>query len=169
MLFRSTLLGMMGLPVPETCDGRDLTDPIRNKRDDAVDSVPLFLPVMNWRGIYTRRYTYFMDTSGADPSPYRNMFFNQPSGWEWNGLYDRERDPAETCNLIAEASLADIREQLHQRTLEWMKQFGDTGASCKTLEETIYTEADQGALKRRQWSQFSGVLKGRPIDLLGGN
>jgi len=52
-----TLLGMMRLPVPKTCDGTDLSQFISNENDDAVDVVPIFLPSRDYRGVYTRRYT----------------------------------------------------------------------------------------------------------------
>jgi len=53
-----TLLGLMDLPIPNTCQGRNLSDAIVNRKHDVIESVPLFSWFYNWRGIYTRRYTY---------------------------------------------------------------------------------------------------------------
>ena len=48
-----TLLSMLNLNLPETCQGRNLADAIFKAQDDTVDSIPLFLFPWQWRGIYT--------------------------------------------------------------------------------------------------------------------
>jgi len=53
-----TILGLLDLPVPETCVGRNLSNAILKGDDDAVDSAPLFLFGPAWRGVYTREFTY---------------------------------------------------------------------------------------------------------------
>ena len=51
--FMPTLLGMLNLKIPATCQGRNLAEAIFKAEDDAVESVPLFLFPWQWRGIYT--------------------------------------------------------------------------------------------------------------------
>ena len=55
--FMPTLLDLMGLVPPATCQGRNLAAAIRSGDDRAVESVPLFHFAGNWRGVYTRRCT----------------------------------------------------------------------------------------------------------------
>ena len=160
-----TLLGMMNLPVPATCDGTDLSRYMADGRDDAVDSVPLFLSPLDFRGVYTRHYTYFFDTSGGTVSQYRELFFNNLA-FLWNGLYDRQADPHETNNLYSVAQYSEIREQLHRKTLDWMNRFGDQGVPYQTLATKVFTPEDQEARNKRQWDTFTGVLRGRPMELL---
>jgi hypothetical protein len=134
-------------------------------RDDAVDSVPLFLSPLDFRGVYTRHYTYFFDTSGGTVSQYRELFFNNLA-FLWNGLYDRQADPHETNNLYSVAQYSEIREQLHRKTLDWMNRFGDQGVPYQTLATKVFTPEDQEARNKRQWDTFTGVLRGRPMELL---
>jgi len=66
--FMPTLLGMLGLPIPATCQGKNLFTAIRDVHDEAVESLPLFCFPFNWRGVYTRRYTYAYDVPGQTES-----------------------------------------------------------------------------------------------------
>ena len=161
-----TLLGMMRLPVPASCDGRDLHRAIAEGRDDAVESVPLFLSPLDFRGVYTRRHTYTFDTSGGTTSLYREMFFQKPTGIVWNCLYDREADPQEMNNLYASPAHQALRERLHGQTLAWMQRFGDRGAPYEKLIRAVFTPEDREFRRQRNWNAFGGVLRGRPQDLL---
>lgn len=67
-----TILGMMKLPIPETCDGLNLTPFITAQNDNAVDAVPIFLPSRDFRGVYTRRYTYCYDSAIGGKYEYRD-------------------------------------------------------------------------------------------------
>jgi len=164
-----TLLGMMKLPVPKTCDGRDLSHFMVEGQDDATESVPLFLPPLDFRGVYTRRYTYCFDTSGGTVSLYREMFFARPPGITWNCLYDRQTDPGETNNLYASPQHREIREELHRQTLKWMRQCGDSGDPYRAVASTVFTPEDQKARAERKWDVFTGILKGSPLDLFNRN
>ena len=154
------------LPVPSTCDGRELAAAILGERDDAVDSVPLFLAPLDFRGVYTRRHTHTFDTSGGTTSLYREMFFSKPDGISWNCLFDREADPAETNNLHASPAHQALRERLHQQTLAWMQRFGDRGTSYEELIRAVFSPEDQEFRRQRNWNAFGGVLRVRPHDLL---
>ena len=117
--FMPTLLGMMGLKIPETCQGRNLAEAILKAKDDAVESVPLFQFPWNWRGVYTRRYTYAFDLPGSVNIYGQNMRFAC--------LYDHQNDPREMKNLFDAPEQKNVREKLHAQTLAWMGNFGIQG------------------------------------------
>jgi arylsulfatase A-like enzyme len=165
-----TLLGLLGLPVPSTCDGRNLAAEMRRGADNAVDSVPLFLLNLDWRGVYTRRYTYAFDTSspGGD-ALYRDAYFRQPRNLRWNCLYDRERDPWELRNLHDEADGARIKNRLHERTRTWMRKFGDTGLPYDRVLRAAMSPEDLALRKSGEFFQKrNGILRGSPSELLAG-
>lgn len=161
-----TLLRLVGLRPPESCEGKDLSEAMIKRRDNAVASVPLFLFPVDWRGVYTRRYTYAFDTSGGVDSRYRKTLFARP-GIVWNCLYDRQADRWENTNLFGASSHKKVQARLHQLTLSWMARFGDKGLPYRKIQEAIMTPEDfkvtQDTTRVRM---VSGVLKGRPADLI---
>jgi arylsulfatase A-like enzyme len=161
-----TILGLLGLEVPAECEGRNLARAIAEGDDDAVESVPLFLLPLDWRGIYTRRYTYAFDVNTGQPSLYRQMFFNRDGGFAWNVLYDHERDPGEVQNLYYDYESRELRKRLHEQALAWMNRFGDLGATRDALIEACARPGEAEAWRRAQWKQCSGTLAGRPADML---
>jgi arylsulfatase A-like enzyme len=163
-----TLLGMMGLTVPGACHGRNLTDAIVQRRDNAVDSVPLFLLPLDWRGVYTRRHTFAFDTNRGGPNLYREMFFQTPAGVQWNCLYDRQADRWETRNLFDTPSARKLRARLEERTRAWMKQFGDRGLPNEVALEKLLPREDFEHRRARRFNQAEGKLQGKPVDLLRG-
>lgn len=157
-----TLLGLMGLPVPETCQGRDASASVFAGRDDGVDALPLFYLPLNWRGVYTRRHTY-------------STAFHEPEGWNVPGgrqtfdvLYDRAADPREEHNLFGDPAAAGVRQQLHERTLAFMRRFGDTGMEFRDLLQRVVRPEDLppagGLMPTRPGAE--GRLLGRPVDLI---
>lgn len=161
--FMPTLLGMLHLNIPETCQGRNLADAIHTANDDAVESLPLFVFPWKWRGVYTRRYTYAFDLPGSVNIYGQNMRFAC--------LYDHQNDPHEMKNLFDAPEQQNVRETLHAQTLAWMKQFGDTGMDYKELMERVMVEEDirrgiHGAMTSNTSGQ--GRLKGRPEEVLAG-
>jgi len=159
--FMPTLLGMMGLPIPATCQGEDLCAAIRNGHDTAVESLPLFCFPFNWRGIYTQRYTYAFDIPGATES------LTSEVGKKYACLYDHEGDPRELHNLFAAPEHKELREKLHAQTLAWMKKFGDTGLPFTDLIKWVMVAEDIGPSPSRGDGPFGqGRLKGRPVDVL---
>lgn len=157
-----TLLGLLDLRVPRTCQGRDASRAIINGTDDGVDMQPLYFMPTNWRGVYTKRYTYSeslhdSDERGVDD---RELF---------NVLYDRQNDPWETRNLFHDPEAAGIRRQLHEATLGQMARFGDTGMRCREILRRVTgseAESQLGLAVARRERGWEGVLKGRPIDLI---
>jgi arylsulfatase A-like enzyme len=163
-----TLLGMMGLKIPATCQGRNLTSPIRQAHDHAVDSVPLFLLNLDWRGLYTRRYTYSFDTyQPGGEAWYRESYFQQPAPPPWNCLFDRQNDPWEKRNLFDEPTHRKLRDRLHRQTLDWMKKLQDPCLPYDRVFRAATSPEDQ-AIRARKLppANGSGILRGRPADLL---
>lgn len=163
-----TLLGLMGLNVPGTCEGQNLANAIRRGADNTVESVPLFLLNLDWRGVYTRRHTYAFDTSkpGGD-ALYRESFFKHPENVKWNCLYDRERDRWELRNLYGDSGSARVQKRLHEQSLAWMKKFGDAGLPHDTVLRAAMSPEDFALRKAGTFfQQRSGILRGQPAAML---
>ena len=127
-----TLLGLLSLPVPKTCQGRDAsTAVLSGKNDDGTDALPLLFAPLNWRGVYTRRYPY---SEALHPPGEANT----PGGQEtFNCLYDRQSDPLETKNLFHAPEAHEVRELLHTRTHALMERYGDKGIPLAELISRI--------------------------------
>ncbi|MEI6808393.1 MAG: sulfatase [bacterium] len=160
-----TILGLMGLKVPKTCQGRDLAADITAGKDDAAESVPLFHFSGNWRGVYTRRYTYACDVSEKEIGP-DALYVGRK---RYACLYDHDTDPREMTNLFDDPKYKNIREKLHAQTLDWMKDFGDTGLTLRELSTRVMVADDLGDDPARGDGAFGqGRLKGPPLDVLAG-
>lgn len=150
-----TLLGLLGLPVPETCHGRDASEAVVAGRDDGVEAQPLFYLPQNWRGVYTRRYTYSEALGEADD--------DAPASREvFNALYDREHDPLETTNCFHDPAYADAKAALHATTYEFMERFGDPGIPYGELAALVLHEDDR-AVARIPPAQRPRGWEARPI------
>jgi arylsulfatase A-like enzyme len=134
-----TLLGLMGAPIPSTCQGKNLASAIRRGSSDAADSVPFFYFDPGWRGVYTHRYTY----SVAEPGSSKDPAFN------WNTLYDREKDPFEQTNLFDSPSHRSVKDHLHQQTFAWMAKFHDPFPTGAELMKLCFNEKPQTILLQR--------------------
>ena len=150
-----TLLGLLKLPAPRTCQGTDYSDALIKGKDNATESVPLFFWGHNsdWRGVYTHRYTYAFEPAGAT------------KGIEV--LYDRKEDPHELKNLFASDEHQKLRNKLHALTIKWMTKFHDEHIRWEKVKNKIYVDP---AAARARWAPLSvksAALKGRPVDLLG--
>jgi arylsulfatase A-like enzyme len=145
-----TVLGMLGLDAPDTCDGRDLSGAIRNGDDDAVESVPLFYFCPDWRGVLTKRYTYAFERPGSSPDI------------NWNVLYDRRRDPFQQTNRFHDPEYAEVKADLHQLACDWLVQFDDDIVDGQTL----MTEICGLPAGNQCRPGLTGELPGRPIDLI---
>jgi len=154
-----TLLGLMGLESPESCQGQNLTEAICNKDDDAVKSAPLYQYDHNWRGIYTHDYTYAFSVLPYDETDTIS-----------NCLYDRTTDPHEQQNLFNSPDHQDLKTALNEQTLVWMEKFGDYGTEWSIVLEQILSPEDYNMLisdkAYAEGSGATGALKGRPVDLI---
>lgn len=128
-----TLLGLMGLDLPEGIEGDDLSPVLRGEAADPVDRAAYLLWVcsaLTWgkrwqyvddyrglgaprgfvrpyRGIRTRSHTYVRDRSGP---------------WV---LYDNECDPYQMTNLVASGGAGPVPPELERELQEWIDKTGD--------------------------------------------
>jgi arylsulfatase A-like enzyme len=158
-----TLLGLLNLSIPDTCQGRNAAEAVIAGRDDGVDALPMLFIPLNWRGIYTHRYTYSVALHGPSEP-------NIPRGRQtFNALYDRLVDPQETKNLFGTPEAAEIQAKLHAQTLALMKRFGDTGESRDVIINRSVSDEDLANVKTAPAKRprgWEGRLKGRPVDLV---
>ena len=155
-----TLLGMLGLRVPDTAQGRDLWPEIQKERDGAVESTPLMSLDTNWRGVYTREHVYafgqgkrfVLDADG------KRRLADHPV----DCLYDRRRDPHQKRNLFGDRSRRALQEQLDRLAKRWLDRFEDPMTDTRRL---------MAMMKRND--AYPGDTRdpnfhGRPIDLIRG-
>jgi arylsulfatase A-like enzyme len=155
-----TLLGLLGIAPPETCQGLDLSKAIHERNDDAVESVPLFFYQPSWHGVYTREHTYGYgelnhwrraDSGRAElhPVPVR-------------ALYSRNADPFQLHNLYGNPAHAALQVRLEKLTQEWMEHFGDPGGI------DLASIGDRYHMPDGRWPEDTQEIgfPGRPIDLL---
>ena len=114
-----TLLGLMGVNIPKTVEGKDLSGFILgNATEPEPDSVliEVITPcgrVMDrtgmraWRGVRTKRYTYA-------------RFHDE----HWV-LFDNKLDPLQRRNLIYNKEYNGLKEQMKAKLDEWLKKTND--------------------------------------------
>jgi len=122
-----TLLGLAGLPVPATSEGRNLADVLRGRNSPDRDHAALILcaaPFGEWaavnggrayRGVRTRRHTFVRDLQG-----------------DWL-LVDNDDDPYQMRNRAGDASMKRVRDELDARLRERLRQTGDDFATPAEL------------------------------------
>lgn len=100
-----TLLGLCGIPIPETVEGQNFAKQLESKQDIDNKAALIMLPVpfhqwnyhrggKEYRGLRTRRYTYTRDLNGP-----------------WL-LYDNERDPYQMNNVVLSKEYAVVQSEL---------------------------------------------------------
>lgn len=114
-----TVLGLCGIDVPKTMEGRDLSDILYGKQEATDDIGAYILNVApfgewarcyggrEWRGIRTVRYTYCISKEGP-----------------WL-LYDNLKDPYQLENLIGMQSHDNLQKQLHSELLDILAAHND--------------------------------------------
>lgn len=114
--FAPTLLGMAGVAVPKTMQGRDLSRVITEGRGKRPDSAffQIFGPFAGdgtaggWRGVRTATHMYA-------------RYADRP--WV---LYDLRADPLQQTNLVGRPEAAGIQSALEKRLRRWMRDTGDS-------------------------------------------
>lgn len=130
-----TLLGLAGVEIPDAMEGFSYADHIRGRKGKALpESAPLMIYTkteMNewdcWRGVRTRRYKYA-------------RFQDKP--WV---LYDLEKDPFETHNLIESSEHRKIMARFDGEIERRMDRVKD---SWKELEDWL--PAQNNAKKKKK-------------------
>ena len=112
-----TLLGICGLPIPPTVEGRDVSDALPDGGDDGGAALlACFHPFGEWpreqggveyRGIRTARYTYCRRLEGP-----------------WL-LFDNESDPCQMDNRVNQPALAAVQAELEQLLQRKLDEMGD--------------------------------------------
>jgi len=146
-----TVLGLLGIEIPETVQGKDLSGAILSGDDDAVESVPIFFFLGNgWRGVYTKEWTY-----AHSLNPEESIH----EGVETNVLFSRHDDPGQLNNLFGNEDFSEIQKDLAGQTHDWMAQFGDEGYDLDDIIR-LYREENFD-----WWRNYTR----RPIDVLKSN
>jgi arylsulfatase A-like enzyme len=154
-----TVLGLMGLDIPKTVQGQNLSEAMIKRRDDVVESAPMFFLSPSWRGVYTREVTYgngVLDHFVADTEG-KLSFQRVPV----KVLYDRTNDPYQLNNLYGTPVAAALQKKMEKLTRDWMEKFNDSGASPEEIARA-YGNADGSFPEDTKDPGF----KGRPVDVL---
>ncbi len=114
-----TLLGLSGLPLPETVEGLDYSHYIQGGKDPSDGAVVVTCPYPfgqwtrqtqgagEYRGIRTGKYTYARTLTGP-----------------WL-LYDNEEDPYQLHNLIGGPEYSDLQKELDEHLQRKLDAMGD--------------------------------------------
>ena len=113
-----TLLGLSGVPVPESVEGQDFSRVIEAAQLPGNDAALIMCPVpfhqwnyhrggREYRGVRTRRYTYVRDLNGP-----------------WL-LYDNQKDPYQLNNLCHQPECAQIQRKLDKILSQKLKETND--------------------------------------------
>lgn len=122
-----TFLGLMNLPVPKECDGKDLSKAILTGNETAVSYVPFWCLPEGTRGVFTQDYTFSTEQKATQKSVN-------------NVLYDRKKDPYQLNNLFGDESMKAVQADLLKLTYSAMKSYGDefyTMQEAKLLVDKI--------------------------------
>lgn len=113
-----TLLGLSGVDIPKTVEGRDFSGVITKAQAPDNDAALIMCPVpfhqwgyrrggREYRGVRTRRYTYVRDLNGP-----------------WL-LYDNQMDPHQLRNLCGHPDYAKIQKDLEKKLSRKLKETND--------------------------------------------
>lgn len=113
-----TLLGLSGIAIPESVEGKDFSGVIKGTHSQDNDAALIMCPVpfhqwsyqqggREYRGVRTRRYTYVRDLNGP-----------------WL-LYDNQTDPYQLKNLSDEPKYAQVRQELEEILSRKLKETND--------------------------------------------
>lgn len=113
-----TLLGLSGVPVPKSVEGKDFSPVLRGEApaDNQAALISCAAPFGEWkrsrggkeyRGVRTRRYTYVRDLKGP-----------------WL-LYDNQADPHQMTNLVGNKAHAETQARLETLLAAKLKATGD--------------------------------------------
>jgi arylsulfatase A-like enzyme len=113
-----TLLGLSGLAIPKSVEGKDFSGVIRGSQSPDNDAALISCPVpfhqwsysrggREYRGVRTRRYTYTRDLNGP-----------------WL-LYDNKMDPHQLRNLCNNPEYAQVQQGLEKMLAQKLKETND--------------------------------------------
>jgi len=113
-----TLLGLSGVAIPKSVEGRDFSGVITGTQPPDNDAALIMCPVpfhqwgyrrggREYRGVRTRRYTYVRDLNGP-----------------WL-LYDNQMDPHQLRNLCGNPEYAQVQQELEKKLSRKLKETND--------------------------------------------
>ncbi len=113
-----TLLGLSGLSIPQTVEGKDFSNNLIDGNDLENDAALIMLPVpfhewqfknggREFRGIRTNRYTYVKDLKGP-----------------WL-LYDNEKDPFQMDNLVGKVDFTTLENSMETILMKKLAERND--------------------------------------------
>ncbi|MGC9316847.1 MAG: sulfatase family protein [Armatimonadota bacterium] len=129
-----TLLSLMGVAIPETVQGYDLSGAATGTGGIEPTSAYIANPMPfpgdmheggEWRGVRTRTHTYVETLDGP-----------------WL-LYDNVRDPYQRTNLVDDPAAAGTLEELQAELAGWMEEIGDDGAPKEVWVERFGYPLDE--------------------------
>ena len=127
-----TLLGLAGVPIPDTAEGRDHSPAVRGEpfSGNAAAYTMSIAPFAEyrgqpWRGLRTEQYTYTRNLDGP-----------------WL-LYDNKADPYQMDNLINLPASADLQQTLEILLQAMMDERGDELLPAQAFLDRYGYEVDQ--------------------------
>lgn len=152
-----TLLSMMGLQPPETCQGRDMSRALLAGDAQAQKSVPMMMSSLDqWRGAATKDWIYSYNPYQAKNAGMRT----------YNVLYNRHNDPHCLKNLFDKPDCRDVQTEMHRITQEWMARFDDPFMPYEALRDATVDIAELGKEGYIDfWNKSTrGILKQSPVE-----
>ena len=125
VIFKPTILSLMGVPNPDAAEGRDVSALFRGRPTDSPE--PAFLRIgsgeegggRGWLGAFTRRHKLVV---GADGEP---------------ALFDLETDPDELNNLFTSPAHREIVRTLGRALADYAKKNRDPHGQIPAVRETL--------------------------------
>lgn len=152
-----TLLSMMGIRPPATCQGRDLSRALIAGDAAAQESTPMMVSSLDqWRGVATRDWIYSYNPYGPKDAGIRT----------YNVLYDRRNDPRCRVNRFGDPAYRSAREEMDRLTRDWMARFEDPFMPYGALRDATIDPADIGPQGYIDfWNPDSrGILQQHPVE-----
>lgn len=122
-----SLCGLLGVPIPRTVEGRDLSQAWLGRDTSPEQEGVLTMNFssrydhiaggLEWRGVRTKRYTYARWLSGREE------------------LYDLEADPLQMENLVEDPDRAGLRRHLRGLLADLQHQHGDALVPCESYRD----------------------------------
>ena len=126
-----TLLRLMGVEIPDTVEGRDLSHAALGLEGPEPTSAfignicPFGQPFPEWRGLRTKTHTYVRTLEGP-----------------WL-LYDNAADPYQLSNLVDEPAHEEVQERLDDELDDWLSALGDDFGPREVYWERFGYEVDE--------------------------
>ena len=116
----ATVLDFAGIPVPDYMDGRSL------------------MPVAGgdcggWREDFMAEHYGHFDVHAVQRALYWKNYKYVATEGHVSELYDLQKDPFETGNLIDDSAFAEVRAEMERRLANNIRQFGDADAKAALL------------------------------------